>query len=150
MNLRATNLLDPAVENRSAPLVREGKPSQPTFIAIHGTASHSRALAEKVLARLARPVLHINNKYIGETEKNLNQLLNSAERTGAVLFVDEAETLFGKRGDVKDSHDRYANLETNYLLDLIGSRGIIAILIGLRIAKPQTASATRYRWIDIP
>src|SRR6266699_2938993 len=56
------------------------------------------------------------SKYIGETEKNLRRVFDAANSSGAVLFFDEADALFGKRTDVKDSHDRYANIEINYLL----------------------------------
>jgi SpoVK/Ycf46/Vps4 family AAA+-type ATPase len=56
------------------------------------------------------------SKYIGETEKNLGRVFDSAKRSHAVLFFDEADALFAKRTEVKDSHDRYANIEINYLL----------------------------------
>ena len=56
------------------------------------------------------------NKYIGETEKNLRRVFAAAEESGAILFFDEADALFGKRTDVRDSHDRYANIEVDYLL----------------------------------
>ncbi|NOS87742.1 MAG: ATP-binding protein [Methylococcaceae bacterium] len=56
------------------------------------------------------------SKYIGETEKNLAKLFSEAETSNAILFFDEADALFGKRSEVKDSHDRYANIETGYLL----------------------------------
>ena len=56
------------------------------------------------------------SEYIGETEKNLGRVFSAAKDSHAVLFFDEADALFGKRTDVKDSHDRYANIEINYLL----------------------------------
>jgi SpoVK/Ycf46/Vps4 family AAA+-type ATPase len=56
------------------------------------------------------------SKYIGETEKNLSRIFTEAETSNAILFFDEADALFGKRSEVKDSHDRYANIETGYLL----------------------------------
>lgn len=55
-------------------------------------------------------------KYIGETEKNLHRLLDAAEQSEAILFFDEADAILGKRSEVKDSHDRYANIEINDLL----------------------------------
>lgn len=58
----------------------------------------------------------IVSKYLGETEKNLGRLFDAAEETGALLFFDEADALLGKRSKVKDSHDRYANVEIDYLL----------------------------------
>ena len=56
------------------------------------------------------------SKYIGETEKNLAEIFDRAALSGAILFFDEADSLFGKRSEVKDSHDKYANMETSYLL----------------------------------
>lgn len=68
------------------------------------------------------------SKFIGETEKNLRRLFDAAEDGGAILFFDEADALFGKRSEVKDSHDRYANIEINYLLQRIESYRGLAIL----------------------
>ena len=56
------------------------------------------------------------SKYIGETEKNLARIFQEAETSNAILFFDEADALFGKRTEVSDAHDRYANIETSYLL----------------------------------
>ena len=70
----------------------------------------------------------IVNKYIGETEKNLSRLLEHAEKNNWILFFDEADALFGKRTNVKDSHDKYANIEVSHLLDLIESYKGIAML----------------------
>jgi hypothetical protein len=68
------------------------------------------------------------SKYIGETEKNLRRLFDAAEDGGAILFFDEADALFGKRSEVKDSHDRYANIEINYLLQRMEAYSGLAIL----------------------
>ena len=68
------------------------------------------------------------NKYIGETEKNLNREFAAAESANAILFFDEADALFGKRSDVKDAHDRYANIEVSYLLQKMEEYDGIAIL----------------------
>ena len=70
----------------------------------------------------------ISENYIGETEKNLARIFDAAAKKGAVLLFDEADALFGKRTNVKDSHDRYANLETNYLLTRIESYPGLIIL----------------------
>jgi SpoVK/Ycf46/Vps4 family AAA+-type ATPase len=70
----------------------------------------------------------ITSKYIGETEKNLAQLLARAEQAEVVLLFDEADSLFGKRTDVKDSNDRFANAQTNYLLQRIETFDGITIL----------------------
>lgn len=74
-----------------------------------------------IATRLDAPFIKVNlktvvSKYIGETEKNLEKIFNNAKRVGTVLYFDEADALFGKRTNVKDSHDKYANQETNYLL----------------------------------
>ena len=58
----------------------------------------------------------VMSKYIGETEKNLSRIFQEAENSNAILFFDEADALFGKQSEVKDAHDRYANLKISYLL----------------------------------
>ena len=70
----------------------------------------------------------IVSKYIGETEKNLKKIFKEAETSNAILFFDEADALFGKRSEVKDSHDRYANIEINYLLQKMEEHEGIVIL----------------------
>ncbi len=95
------------------------------------TALRARA-AQAVGRELQRPLYRVDlgkvvSKYIGETEKNIERLLAAAEAANAILFFDEADALFGKRTGVKDSHDRYANLETNYLLDRIQNYSVVVI-----------------------
>src|SRR5206468_11341375 len=68
------------------------------------------------------------SKYIGETEKNLDRIFRAAENANAILFFDEADALFGKRSEVKDAHDRYANLEISYLLQKMEAYEGLAIL----------------------
>jgi hypothetical protein len=68
------------------------------------------------------------SKYIGETEKNLRRVFDAAEDSGAILFFDEADALFGKRSEVKDSHDRYANIEISYLLQRMEAYRGLAVL----------------------
>jgi hypothetical protein len=87
------------------------------------------------------------SKYIGETEKNLRKLFDAAEDGGAILFFDEADSLFGKRSEVKDSHDRYANIEINYLLQRIEAyRGLAILATNLR-SSLDTAFLRRLRFI---
>ena len=75
------------------------------------------------------------SKYIGETEKNLRRVFDAAEDGGAILFFDEADALFGKRSEVKDSHDRYANIEINYLLQRMESyRGLAVLATNMKSA----------------
>ncbi|MFO7680527.1 MAG: ATP-binding protein, partial [Chloroflexota bacterium] len=68
------------------------------------------------------------SKYIGETEKNLEKIFNEAESSNAILFFDEADAIFGKRSEVKDAHDRYANIEISYLLQRMESYDGVTIL----------------------
>jgi SpoVK/Ycf46/Vps4 family AAA+-type ATPase len=70
----------------------------------------------------------IVSKYIGETEKNLDRIFRAAENANAILFFDEADALFGKRSEVKDAHDRYANIEVGYLLQKMDEYEGIAVL----------------------
>lgn len=87
------------------------------------------------------------SKYIGETEKNLRRLFDSAEDGGVVLFFDEADALFGKRSEVKDSHDRYANIEINYLLQRIEAyRGLAILATNMKSALDQ-AFLRRLRFV---
>ncbi|CAG0986274.1 ATP-dependent zinc metalloprotease FtsH [Methanosarcinales archaeon] len=71
---------------------------------------------------------NVVSKYIGETEKNLGRIFKEAETTNAIIFFDEADALFGKRSEVRDSHDRYANIEINYLLQKMEEYEGIVIL----------------------
>jgi SpoVK/Ycf46/Vps4 family AAA+-type ATPase len=90
-------------------------------------------------------------KYIGETEKNISRLFEDAEAIGAILFFDEADALFGKRSEVKDAHDRYANLEVGYLLGRIDAYHGIVILATNRRDAPDDAIVRRVRMvIDFP
>lgn len=99
-----------------------------------GASGTGKTMAAEVLAGELRLDLYridlsqVVNKYIGETEKNLRRLFDAAEEGGAVLLFDEADALFGKRSEVKDSHDRYANIEVSYLLQRMESYRGLAIL----------------------
>jgi len=73
------------------------------------------------------------SKYIGETEKNLARIFNEAETSNAILFFDEADALFGKRSEVRDSHDRYANIEVGYLLQRMEEyEGVVILATNFR------------------
>lgn len=87
------------------------------------------------------------SKYIGETEKNLSQLFNAAEDGGVVLFFDEADALFGKRSEVKDSHDRFANIEVNYLLQRLETYRGLAILATNSRTALDSAFLRRLRFV---
>jgi len=82
-----------------------------------GKTMSALVMARELDAELYRIDLsRVVSKYIGETEKNLSDIFEQASLSGAILFFDEADALFGKRSEVKDAHDRYANMETSYLL----------------------------------
>jgi hypothetical protein len=87
------------------------------------------------------------SKYIGETEKNLKAIFDEAQGSGAILFFDEADALFGKRSEVKDSHDRYANIEINYLLQRIEAYSGLAILATNMKSALDQAFLRRLRFI---
>jgi SpoVK/Ycf46/Vps4 family AAA+-type ATPase len=99
-----------------------------------GASGTGKTMAAEVLADALQLDLYridlsaVVSKYIGETEKNLRRVFDAAESSGAVLLFDEADALFGKRSEVKDSHDRYANIEVSYLLQRMESYRGLAIL----------------------
>lgn len=93
----------------------------------------------------------IVSKYIGETEKNLSKIFQEAEYSNAILFFDEADALFGKRSEVKDSHDRYANIEVNYLLQKMEEYDGMVILASNFRKNMDEAFTRRLRFIvDFP
>ena len=106
-----------------------------------GPSGTGKTLAAEVVANELQLDLHridlsgVVSKYIGETEKNLQQVFDSAEAGGVVLLFDEADALFGKRSEVKDSHDRHANIEVGYLLQRMESyRGLAILTTNMRAA----------------
>jgi len=114
-----------------------------------GKTMAAEALADRLQLDLHRVDLAaVVSKYIGETEKNLRVVFDAAERSGAVLFFDEADALFGKRTDVKDAHDRYANIEVDYLLQRMEDyRGGVAILATNRRSLLDQAFLRRLRFL---
>jgi SpoVK/Ycf46/Vps4 family AAA+-type ATPase len=87
------------------------------------------------------------SKYIGETEKNLSRVFHEAEQSNAILFFDEADAIFGKRSEVKDSHDRYSNIEINYLLQRMEEYEGIVILASNFQKNIDEAFIRRMRFI---
>ena len=112
--------------------------------------------AEAVSRALDLPMYRIDlsqvvNKYIGETEKNLRRLFDAADTSDVVLFFDEADSLFGRRTEVRDAHDRYANLEVSYLLERMERFKGLAILATNRRKDLDDAFTRRLRFvIDFP
>jgi ATP-dependent 26S proteasome regulatory subunit len=99
-----------------------------------GPSGTGKTMAAEILANHLKLDLYridlsaVVSKYIGETEKNLRKVFDAAEQSGSILFFDEADALFGKRSEVKDSHDRYANIEVNYLLQRMEDYRGLAVL----------------------
>jgi SpoVK/Ycf46/Vps4 family AAA+-type ATPase len=89
----------------------------------------------------------VMSKYIGETEKNLSRLFDEARASGAILFFDEADALFGKRTEVKDAHDRYANLEIGFLLQRMEEHTGTTILATNRFGDLDEAFTRRFHFI---
>jgi ATPase family protein associated with various cellular activities (AAA)/winged helix domain-containing protein len=118
-----------------------------------GTSGTGKTMAAEVLAReLCLDLYRIDlssvvSKYIGETEKNLRRVFDAAEEGGAILLFDEADALFGKRSEVKDSHDRYANIEVSYLLQRMESYRGLAILTTNMKSALDPAFLRRLRFI---
>ena len=118
-----------------------------------GESGTGKTMAAEVIANELQLHLYridlsaVVSKYIGQTEKNLRQLFDAAEQGGAILFFDEADALFGKRSEVKDSHDRYANIEINYLLQRMESFSGLAILATNMKSALDAAFMRRLRFI---
>lgn len=118
-----------------------------------GVSGTGKTLAAEVLAHELRLDLYridlssVVSKYIGETEKNLRRVFDAGEEAGAVLLFDEADALFGKRSEVKDSHDRYANIEVSYLLQRMECYKGLAILTTNLKSSLDTAFLRRIRFI---
>src|SRR6185437_3378665 len=91
------------------------------------------------------------SKYIGETEKNLSAIFTEAASSNASLFFDEADALFGKRSEVRDSHDRYANIEVGYLLQKMEEyEGIVILATNLRKNMDDAFVRRLHVAIDFP
>ena len=118
-----------------------------------GESGTGKTMAAEVIANELRLHLYridlsaVVSKYIGETEKNLRRLFDAAEQGGAILFFDEADALFGKRSEVKDSHDRYANIEINYLLQRMEAFSGLAILATNMKSALDAAFMRRLRFV---
>jgi len=118
-----------------------------------GASGTGKTMAAEVLAGELRLDLYridlssVVSKYIGETEKNLRRVFDAAEAGGAILLFDEADALFGKRSDVKDSHDRHANIEVSYLLQRMESYQGLAILTTNLKSSLDQAFLRRIRFV---
>lgn len=118
-----------------------------------GDSGTGKTMASEVLANELKLDLYridlsqVVNKYIGETEKNLKKIFDAADSGGAILLFDEADALFGKRSEVKDSHDRFANIEISYLLQRMETyRGLAVLTTNLKTSLDK-AFLRRIRFI---
>ena len=122
-----------------------------------GPPGTGKTMAAEVIAAELRLDLYkidlstIISKYIGETEKNLERIFSEAEHSNAILFFDEADAIFGKRSEVRDAHDRYANIEVSYLLQRMeGYNGVTILATNLR-ANLDEAFIRRLQFaVDFP
>jgi hypothetical protein len=118
-----------------------------------GPPGTGKTMAAEALAHeLALPMVRVDlsqvvDKYVGETEKNLKRVFDAAEAAEGLLFFDEADALFGKRTEVKDAHDRYANLEVSYLLERMERFKGLAVLASNRRKDLDEAFARRLRFV---
>ncbi|MEG4323808.1 ATP-binding protein [Microcoleus sp. AT3-A2] len=118
-----------------------------------GTSGTGKTMSAEVLAGELQLDLYridlssVVSKYIGETEKNLRRVFDAAEGGSTILLFDEADAIFGKRSDVKDSHDRYANMEVSYLLQRMESYQGLAILTTNLKDSLDTAFLRRIRFV---
>jgi hypothetical protein len=118
-----------------------------------GPSGTGKTMTAEILARHLQLDLYridlagVVSKYIGETEKNLRNIFDAAEQSGAILFFDEADALFGKRTEVRDSHDRYANIEINYLLQRMEDYRGLAVLCTNRRSSLDRAFLRRLRFL---
>lgn len=122
-----------------------------------GQPGTGKTMAAEVMAReLGLDLYKIDlssviSKYIGETEKNLEKIFKEAESSNAILFFDEADAIFGKRSEVKDSHDRYANIEISYLLQRMEAYDGVTILATNLRANLDEAFTRRLQFVvDFP
>ena len=127
-----------------------GKGLSALFVGPSGTGK--TMAAEVIAGELKLDLFKIDlsclvSKYIGETEKNLSRVFEEAEQSNAILFFDEADSVFGKRSEVKDSHDRYANIEVNYLLQRMEEYEGVVILASNYQKNIDEAFTRRIRFI---
>ena len=126
-------------------------------ILFSGPSGTGKTMAAEIMAHELKLDIYkidlsvIVSKYVGETEKNLSKIFQEAETSNAILFFDEADTLFGKRSEVRDSHDRYANIEIGYLLQKMEEyTGIVILASNLRKNIDEAFTRRMHFSVDFP
>ena len=124
-------------------------PTSATGLFLSGSSASSALAAEAVAHALGRDLLRVDpgavvSKYIGETEKNLDRILETTDPARSILFFDEADALFGERSEVRDSHDRYANIEVSSLLQRLESFSGLVIFATASPIEPVACKLVRY------
>lgn len=150
---RRRDLVLPAAKAAQVDEILAASKSGGLAILFTGSSGTGKAMAAEVIAaELGLPLYRVDltqvmSKYIGETEKNLGRIFDAAGSVRAVLFFDEADALFGKRTDVKDAHDRYANQEVGYLLERVERLNGLVILASNMKSNIDSAFQRRLRYV---
>jgi AAA+ superfamily predicted ATPase len=123
-------------------------PAISNTVLLNGTRRDAANTAAALAHETGRTLLRVDlsaivSKYIGETEKNLNHLFSSTDSASTILFFDEADALFGKRTEIQDSHDRYANADVSYLLQRMES--FPGLVIFATSSSEDTAAVRLFR-----
>jgi len=141
------------VKQRSRAFSRALNPAKGLIVLFSGPSGTGKIKAAEVIANELRLDLYridlsaAVGKYMGETEKNLNRLFDTTQASKTILFLDEGDALFGKRSEVKDAHDRYANIEVGYLLERMEDYDGMVILATNLKTNIDPAFVRRLRFI---
>jgi SpoVK/Ycf46/Vps4 family AAA+-type ATPase len=126
-------------------------------VLFEGPSGTGKTMAAEVISNELKIDLYkvdlstIVSKYIGETEKNLDRIFGEGQSSNAILFFDEADALFGKRSEVRDAHDRYANIETAYLLQKMDEyEGIVILATNLHKNMDQAFARRMHHTLEFP
>ncbi len=136
---------------------RQLAPSSGVMALFSGPPGTGKTMAAEVMAAALQLDMYkielsgVVSKYIGETEKNLERIFTEASNSNAILFFDEADALFGKRSEVKDAHDRYANIEVSYLLQRMELyEGVTILATNLRANLDEAFARRFFRTVEFP